>query len=72
MSAQHGRPAGGAHDGEPDWFKGLDIAVWIAAGVVLVLAAEWLIGRYMRESISRGAQQFLAKTTAKGGGEPEV
>lgn len=56
--------AGGPDDGQPDWFKVLDIAVWAAIIVLVALAAEWAWGKVVRERIANQASQFLAKTTA--------
>lgn len=72
MSSDHGQtaprrrhtPAGGPDDGEIDWFKWLDIAVWIAVTIIVILAVEWLAGHIIRETIARGAQRHLAKVNA--------
>jgi hypothetical protein len=60
MAAGHShQPADG--DGGADWFKVLDIAVWVAVVLLVVMAAEWVAGRIVRERIARGAARHLAK-----------
>lgn len=50
--------------GGVDWFRGLDLAVWAAVTILVILACEWLLGRYIRESLARGAQKHLASVSA--------
>lgn len=56
-----------AHTHTPDgdqvalWFKALDLIVWAAVVVIVVLALEWLGGYLVRERISRGASAYLAR-----------
>lgn len=58
------REAGGPDDGAGvDWFRVLDIAVWVSVAVIAVMGAEWLIGRVIRESLASGASRYLKKET---------
>lgn len=43
------------------WFRGLDIIVWAAVAVIVILALEWLGGYLVRERIARSATQYLAR-----------
>lgn len=54
---------GHTHDeGEPrDWFAVLDVVVWVAVVVLVIMAVEWLAGYLVREKLARGAQRFLRK-----------
>jgi hypothetical protein len=64
VTAEHTPPAGGADDGAgADWFHVLDVAVWVAVGVIAVIAAEWFVGYLVREKISRGAGRYLQRVT---------
>lgn len=50
------------HERRPfDWFSLLDILVWAALLVLVVLAAEWAWGAVVRQRISTEAGQYLAK-----------
>lgn len=60
---KHGGPDDGADEA---WFRVLDIAVWVSVAVITVLAAEWLIGHYVRESIANGAARHLKKVAPAG------
>jgi len=55
---------GGPDDGAYDWFKILDIVVWVSVALITCMAVEWLIGVVVRERISRGAARHLAKVGA--------
>lgn len=44
-----------------DWFSALDILVWASIVLILVLAAEWAYGTFVREKIAREAQRHIAK-----------
>lgn len=70
MSAR--KPAGDQGDahthGAVDWFKVLDVAVWVAVVVVVVIGAEMLVGKVVRERIARDAGRYLAKVSA---GKPD-
>jgi multisubunit Na+/H+ antiporter MnhB subunit len=50
------------HD-EPatDWFAVLDVVIWVAVGVIVLFAAEWLFGKVIRERLSHEAQRFLRR-----------
>lgn len=57
-----------AHDAEHDhehddqaaaWFRGLDIVVWAAVVIIVVLCAEWLGGYLVRERIARSFSKYL-------------
>lgn len=48
----------------PNWWKILDILVWVAVGVIAVIGAEWLIGYLVRERITQGANRYLATVNA--------
>lgn len=54
-----------AQDGGVDLWRWLDIAVIVAIGVIVAIAAEWLVGLMVRERIARGADRYLAKRAAK-------
>lgn len=43
-----------------DWFKVLDVAVWVAVAVIGAIALEWFVGFVVRERIARGANRYLA------------
>lgn len=59
--------AGGPDDGAGfDWFKVLDVAVWVSVAVIAVMGIEWLIGRVIRESLAAGAQRYLSKRAETG------
>ena len=58
----HGGPADGAG---ADWFKFLDVLVWVAVAAIVILGAEWLAGYLMREKLGRQAERFLTRATAK-------
>lgn len=65
---RHGREdqaAGGPDDGAFNWFKVLDILVWVAVALIVALAAEWFTGLVVREKIARGADKMLAAAAAK-------
>jgi len=47
-----------------DWFKVLDVMVWVSAAVIAAMAFEWFLGFLMREKLARGAKQYLAKVRA--------
>lgn len=47
-----------------DWFTALDILVWASVFLILILAAEWAYGTFVRERISREAGRYLAKVSA--------
>lgn len=56
--ADHGH----GHESAPiDWWAIFDALVWIAVGLIVVLGAEWLFGKVIRERIASQAQQFLAR-----------
>lgn len=52
-----------SHDA-PAW---VDVAVWAAVALVVVLAVEWFAGRLARESVSAGASRFLRQQPAPAG-----
>lgn len=58
---------GGADDGadghQLDWFHILDVIVWVAVGVIGILAAEWLLGKIVRDKIAAGASRYLQRVT---------
>jgi hypothetical protein len=55
--------AGGPDDGAgPDWFRVLDVVIWVSVAAIAVMGIEWLIGRAIRESIASGASRYLKKT----------
>jgi hypothetical protein len=53
----------------PAWFRFLDLAVWVAVVVIAGIAAEWLLGRIMRETLARQASRHLAAVAADTGAE---
>lgn len=55
------------HESSVDWFAVLDIVVWVAVAVIVGLAAEWLVGYFVREKIARGADRYLAKQSTPAG-----
>jgi len=60
----HRKPAGGPDDGAGlDWFKMLDVAVWVAVGFIAIMGVEWLVGRVLRESVTAGANRILQKAS---------
>lgn len=69
MSAK-GRPhQHHADEGEqgPDWFRALDIIVWVAVAVIAAVGIEWFVGYLTREKIAAGASRYLDRVrTAKG------
>ncbi len=66
MSGDHSRePAGGPDDGAFDWFKILDILVWVAVAAIAIMGVEYLLGWVARERIATKAQQYLAKSQAE-------
>lgn len=58
----HGGPDDGA---EANWFKFLDVLVWVAVAAIVILGAEWLVGYITREKLGRQAERFLAKASTK-------
>jgi hypothetical protein len=70
MSAQerghtHAKKVGGPDDGAgPDWFRVLDVVIWVSVAAIAVMGIEWLIGRAIRESIAASASRYLKKTAA--------
>lgn len=62
----HGGPDDGAEGEVFDWFRVFDVLVWVAVGVVVVFAAEYLAGAIIREKISAGAQKYLRQETKTG------
>lgn len=54
---------GHSHDA-PAW---VDLVVWVSVALVVVLAAEWFMGRMARESIAAGATRFLRQQPAPAG-----
>lgn len=60
---------GGPDDGAArlDGWRVLDILVSVAIGVIVVLAAEWLVGYVVRQRIAAGAQRHLAKVNSQAG-----
>lgn len=65
----HQQPAGGPNDGAFDWFRVLDVIIWVSVILIAVLALEWFTGLVVREKIARGADKFRAQVTARKGGE---
>ncbi len=58
--------AGGPDDGAGiDWFKALDVVVWVSVAVITILAAEWIVGYLAREALARGADRYLAGRTTE-------
>jgi hypothetical protein len=59
----HGRKAaGGPDDGAgPDWYRVMDVLVWVGVAAVAVIGIEWLFGKMVRESIASGASRYLKK-----------
>lgn len=60
----HSHPKGGPDDGAVtgiDWFKVLDVAVWVCVGVIAIMGVEWLVGKVIRESVTAGANRILQK-----------
>ena len=54
-----------------DWFRVLDIAVWVAVTVVVVIGLEMLVGRFVRERIARDATRYIERVRAgKGEADP--
>jgi hypothetical protein len=54
------------HDhGGVDWFAVLDTVVWLAVGVVLIIGAEMLVGKVVRERIAAGAEKYLRRTSVE-------
>lgn len=53
------------HEHGIDWFRGLDMIVWVAVIIILTMGVEWLLGRYIRERMASGAQKYLAKVTSE-------
>lgn len=41
-----------------DWFRAADTAVWIAAAVVAVIAAEWFFGKVIRAWVTSQATRL--------------
>jgi hypothetical protein len=62
MSAGHDHQDQG--DSPVDWFKALDMLVWVSVALIVAMAAEWLIGKLVREKISHQAERYLAKVTS--------
>jgi len=48
-----------------DWFRVLDIAIWISVALIAVIAAEQFVGYLVRERIARGADKLLAASAPK-------
>ena len=72
MTAGEGHThAGGPNDGADrggyslDWFRVLDVVVWVAAALITAMGVEWFIGYLVREKIARGADKYLAKVGAR-------
>lgn len=67
MSAARGHrhdDDGQGQGGGVDWFKTVDVIVWVAVAIIVCLGAEWLIGYLVREKIARGADKLLARVAA--------
>jgi hypothetical protein len=65
VTRPHAHPEGGPDDGSAfDWFRVLDVLVWVAVVVIVILGTEWFVGRLVREKIAGQAQRFLAKQPA--------
>jgi hypothetical protein len=58
MAADHTHDAGD-EDQAAAWFRGLDIVVWFAVAVIVILAAEWLGGYLVRERLARSFRRYL-------------
>lgn len=59
-----------AHAHEPDWFRVLDVVVWVSVAVIVIMAVEWIGGAIIRETIARQAQRFLRKSAGASSAEP--
>jgi hypothetical protein len=46
-------------DSSSAWFRGLDVIVWAAVGIIIVLVAEWVGGYLVRERLARSARKYL-------------
>ena len=66
MSEPHGHDhTGGPDDGAFDWFRILDMLVWVAVAAIVIMSVEYLLGWMARERIARQAQRFLVKNQAE-------
>jgi len=50
-----------AHDDPAAWFRALDVIVWAAVVVIVVLGAEWLGGYMVRERLARSFGRYLER-----------
>jgi hypothetical protein len=63
MSHSHDA-TGGPDDGAVDWFRYLDVLVWVSVALIAAIALEWLLGYIVREQITRGADRYRARVAA--------
>lgn len=63
MSGQHDDATDhGPEQGAVDWWHVLDVLVWVSAGIIAVIATEWLAGRVIRERLAVQASKYLKRT----------
>lgn len=59
----HGHEHDDGQGAGPGWWKVMDIFVWVAVVLIVILGTEWLVGLLIREKLAAGFDK-LRRTAA--------